>query len=90
MFWTTKDKEGNMRTIDSNKATLWDLGMEFFLMGKEDKKEQKTKSVQKVEQKEVKSTKKFSWGFFILFMLLCWPIAVGYVIWYNVKKNGKK
>ena len=44
MLWTTKQKDGSFRTIDTNKATMFDLAAEWFLMGQE-KKERKARKM---------------------------------------------
>ena len=32
MLWTTKQKDGTMRTLDTNNCTIFELVLEWFLM----------------------------------------------------------
>jgi len=41
MIWTTKQKDGSFRTIDTNNCSLFDLFAEAVLMRKERKNDKK-------------------------------------------------
>ena len=38
MMWTTKQEDGTYRTLDTENCSMFDLILEFFLMGKENGK----------------------------------------------------
>jgi len=43
MLWTTKQKDGSFRSIDTENCSLLDIGIEFALMGRESKRRKRDK-----------------------------------------------
>lgn len=43
MIWTTKQKDGSYRTIDTNNASILDFIIEFNLMRREEQEKKKKK-----------------------------------------------